>query len=248
VAQEAVTRQLLLTALRGSRLWHGLRRIRPLRESVYLASETYSLLTNRGDDPDACERDFSQRDPWNFNSSPSELARFQRMRELVAPPFGALPWSSALEIGCAEGAFTELLAPYCRQLLCVDVSPTALERARSRREWNRDVIFENWNIRRKSPLGKFDLVVAACVLEYIVFPQEMRRMRNRLAGLLNPGGRLLVVSTRRNEVVEKAWWGRRLARGRWINEPFVNHPGLSVIRHETGPTHTFTLLERQLHG
>ena len=241
----AVTGRSFWSAFRGSRLWQGLRRIGPLRGWVYLVIELRALLRDPGDDPAACERDFARRDPWNFDGSPSEAVRFARMRELVAPAHGASSWSTALEIGCAEGAFTELLAPACRDLLCVDVSPTALDRARTRKVWGSHVRFESWNMRRDVLPGTFDLVVAACVLEYVASPSEMRRMRDRIVDMVNPGGRLLVVSTRRHEIVENAWWGRRLARGRWLNAVFEEHHGLNLLLDECGATHAYALLEKR---
>ncbi len=250
VVRATVTRSSLWSAFRGSRLWHGLRRVRFLRECVHFATDFRELLRDYwGDDPSIFEREFVTRlDPWNFDSSPSERKRFEHMRSLVLPEEAAAQWQSALEIGCAEGAFSELLAPYCRQLLCVDVSPTALQRAGSRRAWGRSVRFGNWNFRRQTLHDSFDLIVVACVLEYIASPWELRLARDRILALLKPGGRLLVVTTRRSDIVENAWWGRALKRGRWINAFFEEHPQLAVMASETGTKFAYSLLHKPLHG
>jgi len=70
--------------------------------------------------------------PWDY-ASPREQARFHHAAELLDVVRGNTCFRKALEVGCAEGAFTEFLAPRCESLLAVDVSAAALERALTRR-------------------------------------------------------------------------------------------------------------------
>ena len=70
----------------------------------------------------------AKADPWNFQSSPYEAAKY-------AATLAALPrplYRNALEIGCSIGVLTAQLAARCEQLLSIDVSEQALDQARER--------------------------------------------------------------------------------------------------------------------
>ena len=134
-----------------------------------------------------------------------------------------------LEVGCAEGMFTERLATRCRSLLAVDTSPIALERARRRCAWGEHVRFAEWDLRTDPVSGTFDAVVAMDVLECIHAPNSLRTARQKLVASLRPGGGLFLTSTRQPLEPENAWWSRRLLRGRWINGFVGRHPSLERV-------------------
>ena len=66
-------------------------------------------------------------DPWELDGSELDQRRYARQVELLADR----RYSRALEIGCGAAAFTERLAPVCDELVALDVSRHAIERARA---------------------------------------------------------------------------------------------------------------------
>jgi SAM-dependent methyltransferase len=102
-------------------------------------------------------------DPWNMESALERL-RFARTNALVEKYF---PGSrSILEIGCGEGHQSAELQKVCPEIYGIDVSATAVERARRRVPDAKfavgDVFAQPWGRER----GRFDLVVACEVLYY----------------------------------------------------------------------------------
>jgi cyclopropane fatty-acyl-phospholipid synthase-like methyltransferase len=76
-----------------------------------------------GETPPDWEQRYQTGDtPWNTKRPSAELARVLREFEI--------PRGRALELGCGEGANAVLLAREGFQVTAVDVSPTAIERAR----------------------------------------------------------------------------------------------------------------------
>jgi SAM-dependent methyltransferase len=115
-------------------------------------------------------------DPWNMES-PLEQARFAATNTLVERCFGRV--GSLLEIGCGEGHQSRALAGLCDQLYGIDVSTTAIERARQRLPQAQfaatDLEGQPWGGDRH----RFDLVVACEVLYYIKdIPATLARMNH----------------------------------------------------------------------
>jgi trans-aconitate methyltransferase len=176
------------------------------------------------------DRDFVERnDPWQYTTNPLEQARFRKQTELLDEVRKGQLFESGLEIGCAEGLYTEVLAERCESLLVLDLSPTALARAQNRRRWPEWVRFGAFDLRSEVVPGTFDLIIAAGVLEYFYRPSTLFGIREKLTASLRPNGYLMVETTRANPVVENAWWGRRLIRGKWINAFISEHSSLTVL-------------------
>ena len=115
-------------------------------------------------------------DPWNMESG-LEQARFAATNALVERHFGRV--GSLLEIGCGEGHQTQALRRLADEVYGVDVSPTAIERARLRvpdaQFAAADIHQQPWGEER----GRFDLVLACEVLYYIKdIPATIERMRH----------------------------------------------------------------------
>ena len=70
---------------------------------------------------------FSREDPWDY-SSPYEQLKYRHTLEMLPQE----PFARALELGCAEGLFTEMLSKYADAVLAMDISDRALERAKER--------------------------------------------------------------------------------------------------------------------
>jgi SAM-dependent methyltransferase len=142
---------------------------------------------------------------------------------------GGSRFPRVLEIGCAEGSFTRLLAPWCESLLAVDLSPIALSRAERNCLDLPAVQFAEWDVRKDPLDGQFDLIVATGILEYILRPSTLRSAKERITAGLRPGGYLLVGNTETVHRIEQTWIGRKLIRGTNVNDLFAKDPAYEVI-------------------
>lgn len=127
-------------------------------------------------------------DPWRMETSAYEAAKYDAT--LAALPPG--PIGTALEVGCSIGVLTARLARRCDRVLALDVSPTALARARERPdtatvEWRRAEVPRDW------PQGTYDLVVLSEVL-YFLEPDELRETARLVARDLASRGTVLLVN------------------------------------------------------
>ena len=108
---------------------------------------------------------------------------------------GPRRWTRALELGCSVGVLSELLARHCDELVAVDISSEAVERARERLASAPNVTVERRTIPDEMPAGQFDLIVAADVMGYWN-PELLLTALRRLEDALAPGGTLLAVNWR----------------------------------------------------
>ncbi len=107
----------------------------------------------------------------------------------------ALPPTTALDLGCGEGADAIRLAQRGWHVTAVDVSPTALARGAAQAvalSVAERVRFEQHDLTRSFPAGTYDLVSAQFLRSPIEFPRD--RILRAAAGAVAPGGRLLVVA------------------------------------------------------
>lgn len=225
------------------------RKIPGLRSGWYLAHELRRMV---GDTPPRRRAHFEAvfrqaTDPWQYESDPGERERFEREMAMILAALGGRAPARALEIGCAEGAFTAHLAPRCGALLAMDASETALARARARQAWPPTVSFVKADLERDALPGSRDLIVVTGVLDHISRPGVLRGLRGKLVDALEPGGLLLIGNPPCNEVVDNAWWGRRLIRGgKWIARFFGEHPELRLVRECSADAHVDALFRRSL--
>jgi peptidoglycan/xylan/chitin deacetylase (PgdA/CDA1 family)/GT2 family glycosyltransferase len=127
-----------------------------------------------------------KRDPWVY-TSPYEQTKYEQTLELI--PQG--PFASALELGCAEGQFTAMLARRVDHLVAADISEVALRRARSRcAEWS-NVDYLQLDLVTDAVPGTYDLVVCSEVLYYVGDRKSLTAVARRLARLIAPGGYLV---------------------------------------------------------
>jgi SAM-dependent methyltransferase len=231
---------------RTSTLWRMLRRVGFLRRGLYVAIE----LRRSWREPKACARDQvdhdleQRRDPWSYETNPIEQERFRQQTSMIDAARNGNPFRRGLEIGCAEGLYTAVLAQRCDSLLVLDLSPTALARASRRQPWPEGVRLNSFDLRTEAIPGKFDLIVVAGVLEYFSRPSTMARVREKLVAALEPEGCLLVETSRPNPVVEDSWWGRLLIRGKWINTFVAQHPSLLIAAQTIDDNFAITLYRK----
>lgn len=223
-----------------------LRRVGPLRSAWYFLREvTRGFWDTPLRSASWFDSEFQAHpDPWQY-SSPAQQERLRRTAEMLDAARGNVRFKKALEIGCAEGWCTALVAPRCEELLAVDFSAVALERARARLKGREHVHFAQWDLYRDALPGGYDLVLVMGVLEDCYRQRDLQRARAKIVELLAPGGYLLVSSTRR-EVLEDARWARWLVRGaRRLNAFVGEHPSLRVVSSCEGKFYLNTLFEKE---
>ncbi|MGE4064897.1 MAG: SAM-dependent methyltransferase [Rhodospirillaceae bacterium] len=146
--------------------------------------------------------EISAPDPWLLASNPFEHKRYAIMLNMIA---ARGPFASALEVGCAAGFFTKLLADRCASLHVVDVLPEAIERARRHVGARPHVTWEAASI--ESHLAKnrtFDLIVVAEVLAYLPDYKTLKEVVRDLCRRVRPGG-LLIFGSAVDETCRR--WG-----------------------------------------
>ena len=223
-----------------------LRRIGPLRSAYYLILAMRDAFVESPERvKSGLELEFERGpDPWQYETEKGQR-RLRHAAETLDSVRRGARFGAALEIGCAEGAFTAMLAPRCDSVLAVDSSPLALDRARARTGWDGRVRFQRWDLRQDPLPGIFDLIVLTSVLEYFGNPGSLRAACAKVIAGLNPGGLLLVGNMRQNEVSEDAWWGRVLIRGgKWIDRYMAGQPGLEVITTTVTDSYIESLLRK----
>jgi predicted TPR repeat methyltransferase len=128
-------------------------------------------------------------DPWGFDSSAYEQAKYARTIKALE----GRKYRRALEIGCASGTLSQRLSGLCDTLLAVDVSETALARAKARCAKDRSIRFERMQFPIETPsTSAFDLIVISEVA-YYWSDADLETASLRIVDLLAQGGRLLLV-------------------------------------------------------
>ncbi|WP_421742409.1 PIG-L family deacetylase [Cellulomonas sp.] len=122
-------------------------------------------------------------DPWGYTDRWYE----ERKRALTLAALPGTRYGRVLEVGCGIGVLTAQLAERADDLLAVDVSTAAVERARERVP---GVRVEVADIASRVPEGLFDLVVLSEVGYYLDRP-TLARVLGELRAQLAPGGTLL---------------------------------------------------------
>lgn len=130
---------------------------------------------------------FSREDPWNYSTSPYELRKYSHTLEMIPGHF-----ERALEIGCAEGLFTERLAARTEHLVALDISERALARAQARLAHLPHVALQQWDIENGLPEGRFDLIVCSEVLSYMKNRFSLAKVAKGIANSLAENGILVL--------------------------------------------------------
>lgn len=133
------------------------------------------------------EEVFAGEDPWDYGNSAYESWKFDQTLSLL--PTGRT--KTALELGCAEGHLTARLAAHVGQLVAVDISPTAIARARARCRELGNVRFQVLNLAHDPLPQRADLILCSEVLFYLP-PEMLRPVAAKIAASLAPGGHLLL--------------------------------------------------------
>jgi peptidoglycan/xylan/chitin deacetylase (PgdA/CDA1 family)/GT2 family glycosyltransferase len=161
--------------------------VRPARKDV--------RATDEGVDPanraTHFEEFFDVEDPWNYSSA-YEQQKYRRQIELLPP--GKI--GRALELACAEGHFTVMLAPYVEHLLATDIAAKALERTKKRCAALDNIEYLKLDFAADPIPGGMDLIVCSETLYYLTGVKELRAVAAKIAGALAPGGVLVTAHAR----------------------------------------------------
>lgn len=131
---------------------------------------------------------FDQGDPFGFDRNPEEQFKFARTLEVC----GDGPLGRVLELGCAVGTFTEVLAARAGDVLALDVSQAAVDQVLERTHEHANVRAVAMSIPGEFPDGVFDLVIASDVLYYLPVV-ELKRCVERIEASLAGGGAFVAV-------------------------------------------------------
>ena len=172
-------------------------------------------------------------DPWGHLSSDYERERYA----WTLSALGDRHFARALEVGCSLGAFTELLAPRCDELIGVDISEVAVERARERLAGLEHVRIERRTLPADMPDGPFDLIVCADVLVYWTRPELSAAVR-AFEGMLTPGGVLLAVHYRPKVRIQPL-------RGDEVHDLIAAATGLEPTLHDERGEHRLDAFTRR---
>ncbi len=135
------------------------------------------------------DRIYLRRNPWHYEGTP-----YQRQKCDAA--LAVIPrqnYARVLEVGCGEGLFSELLLEdrSIGELIGLDISARAVQRAGARCARFSNARFEAENALTAPLTGAFDLIIACEVLYYL--GAALAPLAERLAQHLTPTGRIVLV-------------------------------------------------------
>ncbi|HEX4371331.1 MAG TPA: class I SAM-dependent methyltransferase [Rhizomicrobium sp.] len=123
------------------------------------------------------ERLYATENPWRFDI-PSEIYRFEETNRIIRQRVG--PVETILEIGSGEGDQTKWLLKLADRVEGIDISPTAIERARSRFANNPKASFSAGRLPDIGVGERFDLVTAFEIIYYVKDIPRALEMMDRL--------------------------------------------------------------------
>jgi len=135
-------------------------------------------------------------DPWDIESSEYERDRCAHLLRML----GGKHYARVLEIGCGAGFLTRLLAPHADQIVALDISQTAIDRARALGAGPADVDFRVANIMDYKPHvdGPWDLIVFSetiCYLGWLYPFFDVAWLTVQLFDATRHGGQLMLANS-----------------------------------------------------
>lgn len=124
-------------------------------------------------------------DPWQFRTSAYEADKYRATLAALSKAH----YRSVLEVGCAIGVLSALLAPRCERLMAVDGSTTAINEAAQQKLPN--VLFVQAFLPDAFPECTYDLIVLSEVLYYFS-EADLLRLADKCLLALDPGGEMIL--------------------------------------------------------
>ena len=139
---------------------------------------------------------WEQGDPWDFESSAYERDRCVQLLKMLE----GRSYARVLEIGCGTGYLTRLLVPHADQIVALDISQAAIERARALSGGQMGVDFRVANIMAYKPQadGPWDLIVFSdtmCYLGWLYPFFDVAYLAVQLFDATHSGGRLMLANS-----------------------------------------------------
>lgn len=206
------------------------------------ADSLLKKLRSRQNDQQAFESLYGAlHDPW---STTLPYYRYQlRKYQVMLSCLPSRSYGRALDIGCGLGVLTRMLASSVNEVLGVDFSQNAVDRAAELSVGAKNARFKQADLLHIKDLsdGLFDLIVMADTLYYLSPQSEelFADIRDQLTGLLTPGGVLLLV----NHFYFRFDGLSRVSRR--IHNCFRSGPGLRQLGEYRKPFYLVGVLERR---
>jgi SAM-dependent methyltransferase len=132
-------------------------------------------------------------DRWEFETSDYEQRRYDHLIEIIS----GRRYRRALEIGCGAGVFTRRLVALADSVVAVDVSPTAIEKAKASLpgvDFRAENIME-FDVRADGPWDLVVMTETVCYLGWLYSYFDVGWVFSEIYGAVAPGGRLLLANT-----------------------------------------------------
>lgn len=136
---------------------------------------------------------YRKPDPYLVEESAYERDKYAKIESALKKLGRDFP--SALDVGCAEGRLTGLMAPFCGRVVGIDISDVAIARAKKHLAEVKNAEARRFDLFTGSLDEKFDLVVVADTLYYFE-PHQLPSAARKVAGAVAPGGALLLAHVR----------------------------------------------------
>jgi peptidoglycan/xylan/chitin deacetylase (PgdA/CDA1 family)/SAM-dependent methyltransferase len=150
------------------------------------AQRGHAVAWNDADRHAYWEALFETADPWDYGSG-YESEKYRRTLDLLPEA----PLGEVLELACAEGHFTRLLAPRVGRLLATDIAERALARAAERCQGINNIAFQRLDLEAEPLPAGLDLIVCSEVLYYLPDEAALHAVATKIHDALAPGGHLL---------------------------------------------------------
>ena len=125
-------------------------------------------------------------DPWGYDAHWYEARKRQICLALLTKP----RYPKVLEVGCSNGHLSFHLAQRAEQLVCIDVSESAVRLASERLKELEHVVVENSKIPEDYSIQKFDLILIS-EMAYYLSKDELHEFIEKLKHSLNDDGEIL---------------------------------------------------------
>ena len=187
------------------------------------------------------EQLYSTEDPWQYRSAYEQTKYAQTLELLPQEPIGR-----ALEIGCAEGRFTTMLAARAGRVTAIDISELALARARERCREFANTSFECLDISWEFPSGTFDLIVCSEVLYYMQDRFALKKIVDKISKVLAPNG-YLVMAHANSVNDDRTSTGFDFAEigALFIGQAFAEEPEFEFLKELRTPLYKVQLFRRR---
>jgi len=182
---------------------------------------------------------FEVPNSWHYDSD-YEQTKYKQTLSLVPESITG----KVAELACAEGHFTELLAPLVKDLVAFDISSVALGRTSERCARFRNISYQEFDFLN-NPLPDsfaFELIVCSEVLYYCESFEQLRGVAKQIASRLTPKGYVLTAHANGSRDGNKSGF-------RWceIDADIVidtfKEAGMSIVRELRTPLYRIGLLQ-----